>query len=42
MLALLFEEYGGPDVLRMGEVAEPHAGPGQDQVRCGSPSGRRV
>lgn len=33
MFALLFEEYGGPEVLHIGEVAEPHAGPGQVRIR---------
>ena len=32
MRAVLFNEYGGPDVLHVGEVAEPHAGAGQVRV----------
>jgi NADPH:quinone reductase-like Zn-dependent oxidoreductase len=32
MRALQFSEYGGPEVLHVGEVAEPHAGAGQVRV----------
>ena len=32
MRAVQFNEYGGPDVLHVGEVAEPHAGAGQVRV----------
>ena len=32
MRAVLFNEYGGPEVLHVGEVAEPHAGAGQVRV----------
>jgi NADPH:quinone reductase-like Zn-dependent oxidoreductase len=32
MRAVLFDEYGGPEVLHVGEVAEPHAGAGQVRV----------
>jgi NADPH:quinone reductase-like Zn-dependent oxidoreductase len=32
MKAVRFEEYGGPEVLRVGEVEEPHAGPGQIRI----------
>jgi NADPH:quinone reductase-like Zn-dependent oxidoreductase len=32
MKALVFEQYGGPEVLRVAEVAEPHAGPGQIRI----------
>ncbi|MFD9961744.1 NADP-dependent oxidoreductase [Amycolatopsis sp. NPDC058986] len=32
MKAMRFAEYGGPDVLELTEVAEPHAGPGQIRV----------
>jgi NADPH:quinone reductase-like Zn-dependent oxidoreductase len=30
--ALQFDEYGGPEVLHVGEADEPHAGPGQVRV----------
>jgi NADPH:quinone reductase-like Zn-dependent oxidoreductase len=33
MQAVVFEEFGGPEVLRIEDVAEPHAGPGQARVR---------
>jgi NADPH:quinone reductase-like Zn-dependent oxidoreductase len=33
MKALQFTEYGGPEVLRWAEVAEPHAGAGQIRIR---------
>ncbi|HEX5969494.1 MAG TPA: NADP-dependent oxidoreductase [Intrasporangium sp.] len=33
MFALLHHEYGGPEVLTVGEVPEPHAGPGQVRIR---------
>ena len=33
MQAVVFEEFGGPEVLRIEEVAEPHAGPGQARIR---------
>ena len=33
MRALQFAEYGGPEVLRVVDVDEPHAGPGQVRVR---------
>ena len=32
MRALQFSEYGGPEVLHVGEIAEPHAGAGQVRV----------
>ncbi|HLL67290.1 MAG TPA: NADP-dependent oxidoreductase [Micromonosporaceae bacterium] len=32
MKAVQFQEYGGPDVLHVAEVPEPHAGPGQIRV----------
>ena len=32
MFALQFTEYGGPEVLRLGEAPEPHAGPGQVRI----------
>jgi NADPH:quinone reductase-like Zn-dependent oxidoreductase len=32
MFALQFTEYGGPDVIRLGEAPEPHAGPGQIRI----------
>lgn len=33
MRALTYTEHGGPDVLHVAEVPEPHAGPGQVRVR---------
>ena len=33
MFALQFTEYGGPEVLSVGEAPEPHAGPGQIRVK---------
>ena len=33
MQAVVFEEFGGPEVLRTEDVTEPHAGPGQTRVR---------
>lgn len=32
MKAVQFEEYGGPEVLHVADVEEPHAGPGQIRV----------
>ncbi len=32
MKAVQFSEYGGPEVLRVSDVEEPHAGPGQIRV----------
>ncbi|TCO34640.1 NADPH:quinone reductase-like Zn-dependent oxidoreductase [Kribbella steppae] len=32
MQAVVFEEFGGPEVLRTEDVAEPHAGPGEVRV----------
>jgi NADPH:quinone reductase-like Zn-dependent oxidoreductase len=32
MRALQFTEYGGPEVIRLGEAPEPHAGPGQIRI----------
>jgi NADPH:quinone reductase-like Zn-dependent oxidoreductase len=32
MFALQFTEYGGPEVIRLGEAPEPHAGPGQIRI----------
>lgn len=32
MKAVQFSEYGGPEVLRVVEVGEPHAGPGQVRI----------
>ncbi|RDI64059.1 NADP-dependent oxidoreductase [Nocardia pseudobrasiliensis] len=32
MKAVQFAEYGGPDVLELNEVAEPHAGPGRIRI----------
>jgi NADPH:quinone reductase-like Zn-dependent oxidoreductase len=33
MKAVVYTEYGEPEVLQVGEVEEPHAGPGQIRVR---------
>ncbi|MEU0845222.1 NADP-dependent oxidoreductase [Streptomyces sp. NPDC005962] len=33
MEAIVFEEYGGPEVLRLTTADEPHAGPGQVRLR---------
>ena len=33
MFALTYREYGGPEVLTVEEVPEPHAGPGQVRIR---------
>jgi NADPH:quinone reductase-like Zn-dependent oxidoreductase len=33
VLAITYNEFGGPDVLHLAEVAEPHAGPGQVRLR---------
>ena len=33
MFALQFTEYGGPEVLSVGEAPEPHAGPGQIRIQ---------
>jgi NADPH:quinone reductase-like Zn-dependent oxidoreductase len=33
MKAIVFEEYGGPEVLRLAEVEEPHAAPGQVRLK---------
>ncbi|MGI5401994.1 NADP-dependent oxidoreductase [Streptomyces sp. CA-135486] len=33
MEAIVFEEFGGPEVLRLAGTEEPHAGPGQVRVR---------
>src|SRR3954469_17405537 len=32
MKAVIFDKYGDPDVLHVGDVAEPHAGPGQVRI----------
>jgi NADPH:quinone reductase-like Zn-dependent oxidoreductase len=32
MKAVVYTEYGGPDVLRLADVEEPHAGPGQVRI----------
>jgi len=32
MFSLQFTEYGGPEVLSLGEAPEPHAGPGQIRI----------
>ncbi len=33
MKALLYEAYGGPDVLRVAEVEDPSPGPGEVLIR---------
>ncbi|MFI2364437.1 NADP-dependent oxidoreductase [Promicromonospora sp. NPDC019610] len=33
MRAVVYDEFGGPEVLHLGEVPEPEAGPGQVRVR---------
>ncbi len=33
MRAVVFDQFGGPEVLHLGEVPEPEAGPGQVRVR---------
>jgi NADPH:quinone reductase-like Zn-dependent oxidoreductase len=33
MKAIVYAEYGGPEVLRLEDVAEPHAGPGQVRLK---------
>jgi NADPH:quinone reductase-like Zn-dependent oxidoreductase len=33
VLAITYNEFGGPDVLHLSEVAEPHPGPGQVRLR---------
>ncbi|MFD7160237.1 NADP-dependent oxidoreductase [Kribbella sp. NPDC059898] len=33
MRAVVFEEYGDPEVLQVQDVAEPHAGPGQVRIK---------
>jgi NADPH:quinone reductase-like Zn-dependent oxidoreductase len=33
MKAIMFESFGGPEVLQLREVPEPHAGPGQVRLR---------
>ncbi len=32
MRAVVFDSFGGPEVLRVAEIAEPHAGPGEIRV----------
>ena len=33
MRAVVFDSYGGPEVLRVDEIPEPHAGPGQIRIK---------
>ena len=44
MYALQFTEYGGPEVISLGEAPEPHPGPGQIRikVRAASLNGDRL
>jgi hypothetical protein len=42
--AVIFETFGGPEVLELREVPQPHAGPGEVRVRVtksGHPDGGR-
>src|SRR3954469_15366594 len=32
MKAVMFSEYGGPDVVQVGDAEEPHAAPGQVRI----------
>ena len=46
MKAVIFEDFGGPEVLHMAEVDAPTPGPKQVRIRTGrcnisAPSGRR-
>jgi len=41
MKAVRFHEYGGIDLLRVGEVARPVPGPGQVLVRVRAAGGAR-
>ena len=34
--AVIYETYGGPEVLELREVPEPHAGPGEVRIRVGA------
>ncbi len=36
--AVIYEKFGGPEVLELREVAEPHAGPGEVRVRVAAVS----
>jgi NADPH:quinone reductase-like Zn-dependent oxidoreductase len=38
MRALTYTEHGGPEVLQVGDVPEPHAGPGQVRVKVAAAS----
>ena len=37
--AVIYERFGGPDVLELREVPEPHAGPGEVRVRVAAELG---
>ena len=41
MRALIYTENGGPEVLHVAAVPEPHAGPGQIRVRVAPPGSTR-
>ncbi len=34
--AVIYEQFGGPEVLELREVPEPHAGPGEIRIRVGA------
>jgi NADPH:quinone reductase-like Zn-dependent oxidoreductase len=38
MKAVEFSEYGGPEVVRIVELDEPHAGPGQVRIAVRPPA----
>ncbi len=38
MRAVVFDTYGGPEVLRVDDVPEPHAGPGQIRIKVAAAS----
>ena len=38
MFALQYSEYGGPEVMSLGEAPEPHAGPGEIRIKVAAAS----